>query len=78
MVWVYDRTGSLLVVMLMHASLIVSSISGFGLVPAAISGVPFLTMFLVFTVMEWLVVAAVAAANREQLSRKRAGTRMAI
>lgn len=52
MVWVYDRTNSLLVAVLMHASLIVSSISTFGLTPPAISGVPFLTLFLVFTIAE--------------------------
>jgi membrane protease YdiL (CAAX protease family) len=70
MVWVYDRTGSLLVAMLMHASLIASSISGFGLVPPAISGVPFLTLFLVFTAVLWVVVAAVAVANGGHLSRQ--------
>jgi uncharacterized protein len=70
MVWVYDRTESLLVAVLMHASLIVSSISGFGLVPPAISGVPFLTMFLVFTAVLWVVVAAVAVANSGHLTRQ--------
>jgi membrane protease YdiL (CAAX protease family) len=70
MAWVYDRTGSLLVAMLMHASLIASSISGFGLVPPAISGVPFLTLFLVFTAALWIVVAAVAVANGGHLSRQ--------
>jgi len=70
MVWVYDRTESLLVAMLMHASLIASSISGFGVVPPAISGVPFLTLFLVFTAVLWVVVAAVAVANGGHLSRQ--------
>jgi membrane protease YdiL (CAAX protease family) len=69
MVWVYDRTGSLLVAILMHASLIASSISGFGLVPPSISGVPFLIMFLAFTGLLWLIVAAVTAFHRGQLTQ---------
>jgi membrane protease YdiL (CAAX protease family) len=77
MVWIYDRTGSLLVAILMHASLIASSISGFGLVPPAISGVPFLTMFLVFAAALWVVVAAVAVANDGHLSREPLQRRMA-
>jgi hypothetical protein len=51
-------------------SLIASSISSFGLVPPAISGVPFLTLFLVFTAALWVVVAAVAVANGGHLSRQ--------
>lgn len=70
MVWVYDRTESLLVAVLMHESLIVSSVSTFGLVPPTISRVPFLIMFLVFAAIEWLVVAAVAVTNSAQFSRQ--------
>lgn len=77
MVWVYDRTESVLVAVLMHASLIVSSISGSGLVPPAISGVPFLTLFLVFSAALWVVVAAVALANGGKLSRQPLRRRMA-
>jgi membrane protease YdiL (CAAX protease family) len=69
MVWVYDRTGSLLVAILMHASLIASSISGFGLAPPSISGVPFLIMFFAFTGLLWLIVAAVTVAHRGQLTQ---------
>jgi CAAX protease family protein len=69
MVWVYDRTGSLLVAILMHASLIASSISGFGLVPPSISGVPFLIMFFGFTGLLWLIVAAVTVVHRGQLTQ---------
>jgi membrane protease YdiL (CAAX protease family) len=65
MVWVYDRTGSLLVAMLMHASLTASMLI-FG--PLAISGVPLLTYELAFAAALWVVVAAVAVANRLQLS----------
>lgn len=70
MVWVYDRTNSLLVAVLMHASLIVSSISTFGLTPPAITGVPFMTLFLVFTIAEWVVVAAVDLLSRGGLGRQ--------
>lgn len=61
MVWVYDRTGSLLVAMLMHASLTASV--PMILTPLAISGVPLLTWYLVLTAALWVVVAAVAVAN---------------
>ena len=70
MVWVYDRTRSLLVAILMHASLIASSISGFGLVPPSISGVPFLIMFLAFTGLLWLIVAAVTVVHRRQVAQQ--------
>ncbi len=63
MVWVYDRTNSLLVAVLMHASLIASTISTFGLTPPGITGVPFLTLFLVFALAEWVLVAAVGLAG---------------
>jgi membrane protease YdiL (CAAX protease family) len=69
MVWVYDHTESLLVAMLMHASLIASSISGFGLVPPTISGIPFLLMFLVFAAVLWAVVVTVAVASEGQFAR---------
>ena len=69
MVCVYDRTGILLVAILMHASLIASSISGFGLVPPSMSGVPFLIMFLAFTTLLWLVVAVVTVVYRGQLTQ---------
>jgi len=60
MVWVYDRTESLLVVTLMHASLIASTL--FILAPPA-TGVPQLTYLLVFGAALWVVVAVVALAN---------------
>ena len=67
MVWVYDRTGSLLVAMLMHASQVVCTLS---LAPLAIAGVPLVTSDLVFAAALWVVVAAVALANRGHLSRQ--------
>jgi len=65
MVWVYDRTGSLLVAMLMHLSVTSSLII---LRPPAVSGVALLTYDLVLAAALWGVVAVVAAA--EQLSRE--------
>ena len=70
MVWVYDRTGSLLVAMLMHASL-TTSVRIFD--PLAISGVALLTYNLVLAAALWVVVAAVAVANRGQLERSKGG-----
>jgi membrane protease YdiL (CAAX protease family) len=56
MVWVYDRTGSLLVTMLMHASLTACTL--FILAPAA-TGAPLVTYNLVAAAAAWVVVAAV-------------------
>ena len=65
MVWVYDRTESLLVVTLMHASLTASTI--FIFTPVA-TGVAFLTYGAYLAAALWIVVAVVAIANG-QLSR---------
>jgi hypothetical protein len=67
MVWVYDRTGSLLVVMLMHFSLTAGNVI---LVPRAIPGTPLVAWSLVLAAGLWLVVAVVAVANRGQLTRQ--------
>ena len=67
LVWIYDRTGSLLVTTLMHASLSASTVIIFR--PEA-TGVSFLTYCWVLTAALWLVVAVVAAANRGQLSQQ--------
>lgn len=69
MVWVYDRTGSLPVAMLMHASLSASTLI---LQPVA-TGVPYLIWNLVLAVALWVVVAAVARASGGQLSRRAIG-----
>jgi uncharacterized protein len=59
MVWVYDRTGSLLVAMLMHASLSGSMLI---LQPGA-TGVLFLTWNLALAATLWVIVAVVAVAR---------------
>ncbi len=64
MVWVYDRTASLLVAMLMHAFLSASTLI---LQPQTSAG--HLTWNLVLAAALWIVVAVVAAANDGQLLR---------
>jgi hypothetical protein len=67
MVWVYDRTESLFVATLMHASLTTSTI--FVFTPVA-TGAAFLTYVWALSAVLWVVVAAVAFANGGQLSRR--------
>jgi membrane protease YdiL (CAAX protease family) len=74
MVWVYDRTGSLLVAMFMHGSLTASARI---LIPPGTAGVPLLTFDLVWVAALCVVIAAVAVANSGQLSRRPLRRRMA-
>ena len=57
MVWVYDRTGSLFVAMLMHASLTASLLI---LNPSALTGVALLGYSFALAVVVWAAVAAIA------------------
>jgi hypothetical protein len=66
MVWVYDRTASLLVAMLMHASLSASTL----ILQPPLTGPPFLTWNLTLTAILWVVVAAIALGNGGQVSRQ--------
>lgn len=66
MVWVYDRTESLLVGMLMHASLTASV--PFILMPN-VNGVQLIAWYGLLTAALWVVVGAVAIANGGRLSR---------
>ena len=66
MVWVYDRTGSLLVAMLMHVSLTASTLI---LQPLDVAGMRALTYDVVLAAALWLLIAALAMANGRQLSR---------
>jgi hypothetical protein len=67
MVWVYDRTESLFVATLMHASLTTSTV--FVFTPVA-TGAAFLTYVWVLAAVLWGVVAAVAIVSGGQRSRR--------
>jgi len=71
MVWVYDRSGSLLLAILMHTSLTASSL----ILGAGVVGIPLLTFDLIWAAVLWIVVAVVTAANRGHLSRQPASRR---
>ena len=74
MVWVYDRTGSLLVAMLMHVSLTASTLI---LQPLDVAGMGALTYDLVLAAVLWLLIAALAMTNGRQLSGPPIRPRMA-
>ena len=65
MVWVYDRTESLLVSVLMHASLM-AGLSA--LVPAELSGTTLLTWILSWAAALWVVVGVAALVTGRRLS----------
>jgi membrane protease YdiL (CAAX protease family) len=66
MVWVYDRTESLLVAMLMHASLVASNAI---LAPLA-TGMSQVTYNLMWAAVLWAIVGVVALANHGHLTRQ--------
>jgi uncharacterized protein len=65
MVWVYDRTGSLLVAMLMHGSLTATQL----IMPLPGSEMSLLTSILAWAAALWIVVAMIAVAKGGQFSR---------
>src|SRR5215211_1527736 len=67
MVWVYDRTKSPLVAVLMYASLVAFWLTA---MPHAIAGGPFVTWYLVWAAALWMFVGAVAVAQGGHLSRQ--------
>jgi hypothetical protein len=68
MVWVYDRSGeSMLVVMLMHASYTACALI---LTPLALAGVAFLAVTFAGAAVLWVIVAAVALVNHGHLTRQ--------
>ena len=66
MVFVYDRTGSLPVAMLMHGSLTATQLI---LMPLPAPGLSLLTSILAWAATLWIVVAVLAVANGRQFSR---------
>jgi membrane protease YdiL (CAAX protease family) len=72
MVWVYDRTGSLLVAILMHVSLTACTLI---LQPLA-TGVQAVTYDVALGAVLWVVVAAVAVAGGGQFARQPLRKRM--
>ena len=75
MVWVYDQTGSLILAMLIHATLVASLQI---LVPPALTGVALLTYILVWAGALWVVVAAIAGTNRGQIVRPQPYQEMSV
>lgn len=65
MVWVYDRTKSLFVAMVMHASFTASLLT---LNPLDISGAHLVAYSFTLAAALWVVVAAVAVVNSGQFS----------
>ena len=71
MVWVYDRTGSLLVAILMHASYAASTfILGPVAGPGAMSGMYLLAYVIASAAVTWVIVAVLGVATRGHLSRR--------
>jgi membrane protease YdiL (CAAX protease family) len=66
MVWVYYRTGSLLVAILMHTSLTASAL----VLGPGVAGVHLVTFDLIWAAVLWVVIAAVAVAQGGHLSQQ--------
>jgi membrane protease YdiL (CAAX protease family) len=72
MVWVYDRTESLLLAVLMHASLM-GSLNA--LVPTELTGITLLTWILSWAAALWLMVGAGVLINSRKRSRSKQSVR---
>ena len=66
MVWIYDCTESLIIVMLMHVSLVFTST----IINPSISGTALLIFILVRAIVLWIFVAVVITANRKQSEKR--------
>src|SRR5215204_4901935 len=66
MVWVYDRTRSLLVAILMHASLTANSL----ILGPGVAGMHLVAFDFIWAAVLWAVIAAVALAQGGHLSRQ--------
>jgi membrane protease YdiL (CAAX protease family) len=69
MVWVYDRSESLFVAMLMHVSLVAT----LAIIDPSLTGVELLTLILVRAVVLWIIVAMVTMNNRLQFGKAGSG-----
>jgi membrane protease YdiL (CAAX protease family) len=69
LVWVYDRTESLLMAMLMHAPISATTYILASYFSEATSGTAALTRVLVWGAAFWMIVAVVALANGGHLAR---------
>jgi hypothetical protein len=67
MVWVYDRTKSLLVAVLMHASLDAFWLAS---TPHGMTAMALVAWYLAWAALLWALVAAVGVANRGRLTRQ--------
>ena len=65
MVWIYNRTHSLLISILMHLPIVLSQ---FVLIPPTLSGASLLTFDLVWSAVLWIVIAGIAIIDRRQVS----------
>ena len=65
MVWVYDRTGSLLVAMLMHGSLTATQLI---FMPPPSSGTTLMISILAWAAVLWIVVATITMGSRWQIA----------
>lgn len=74
MVWVYDRTGSLFVTILMHASLDAAMLS---FPPAVLAGPALVAWILIWSVALWVLVAAIAWIRRSRVARQSLHERLA-
>lgn len=70
MVWVYDRTGSLLVGILMHMGLTASTL----ILQPVITGAPLMTASLVLSAAPWVIVGAVGLIKQRRSRRSRSGS----
>jgi len=66
MVWIYDQTESLIIIMLMHASLTASILI---LPPNEATAAQIVTYDLIFAILLWLIVAIIAIGKKGKLSK---------
>jgi hypothetical protein len=68
MVWAYEQTGSLLLMIVMHFSLTACAIT---FAPTAMSGMQVFVYSLSVAAVMWILAALLAAANRREFFAKK-------